>query len=157
MSGSIIVSILALLISGVALMNSMKQRKISSEAHRLNLYQRRFAVYERVVIFMDLMVQGHSVIDTPDFKKAEAGMVRSVKEAHFLFSAESGVPSTIKAFWEMTSLKVRTWRGFNESAPAHLGNAVNVLNPPPVAEMEAMLKKLEEDLESFLNFHQVSL
>jgi len=59
MSASVIVSIIALGVSAFALHNSMKQRKIASEAHRLNLYLRRFSVFDRTISFYTRFSHDH--------------------------------------------------------------------------------------------------
>lgn len=133
MSGSVIVSIIALAVSAYALENSMKQRKIASEAHRLNLYQRRFDVYDAVVQFANFRVH------KPVFWDEElAARMRSAKvESDFLFDPKDKIPEII----EEISTKLN--KGNNIDALVKLG-------------VEQSINVLKLRFRKYLDFHEIS-
>src|SRR5208282_1729167 len=84
---------------------SWHQRETSRGQLRLNLYDRRYKLYDSIFDFYNAMIswQGEG---TPEQQEAFTRFFRASKESIFLFTTESGIP-----FVGKRTVPLRGWRG----------------------------------------------
>lgn len=134
MSGSILLSLVAIGVSLFSLENSTRQRKIAKEAHRLNLYQRRFTVYESAVRFAE-----KRLIDPTGWDwELTHGLDSAIRESKFLFDPEDQIEEIL------TDLRNSLDRGMSVEAST-------------ILKAHELLRILEHSLRDYLNFQQISV
>lgn len=137
-TASVIVSVFALGVSGFALYNSMRQRKIASEAHRLSLYQRRFAVFHTAMKYHADTIKKHY---HEDHEVDEISLVSAGFEAQFLFDPIDQIPESIKKIGELVKTGI-IWTGDGCE---------------PSEELHDAITGLHKKVSRYLNFHQISV
>lgn len=131
---SVTVSIFALAISGFALVNSMKQRKIAREAHRLSLYQRRFSMLENSINLYTAQFES----STEEMKRYLLAYAVIVNEARYLFMPKDGIAELMERFSK-------------KFTPPKKGELFDF------GGMADDLDELRLKLEPYLNFRQISV
>lgn len=123
------------------------------EKLRLDLYDRRFRIYESALTLYGLIFHGNPSPTTsdqrrisPELRSALYDFRMKAAEGQFLFSRESGVPELLQQFSE-DAFKV-----VNGATHYQAGNAWEI----DIARYEASLEPLREKMAPFLNFHSYS-
>lgn len=127
------------------------QWRTADQKVRLDLYDRRFKIYDATVNFYNALSGDVKVVE---FLNARAEFFRAVRESQFLFSRESKIYDMLLDLRE----KAFAIHGFK----AH-GDALQIdpllwidLHKKMLAELstwDASIKSIEEAMEPYLNFH----
>ncbi|WP_322629945.1 hypothetical protein [Halothiobacillus sp.] len=139
MSPAIWISIISVIIAGFALWNSSWQRRIASEAHRLNLYQRRFSTFDTTISFYRQFSHAHQSAKWTRIKYEEEALefTSAVNEASFLFNPSDGIPYIMKEI-------------LYESDQIHRGISKDMY------DLDRCSIELRKKVEPYLNFHQIT-
>lgn len=97
-----------------------QQGRINRDKLRLDLYQRRFHIYESVVAFYAALLGSKEQMRTDEFTQKQMDFIRSVRESRFLFDEASGIHERL----EMLSSKYYAIVGYKTEAQA-------IANDPP--------------------------
>lgn len=126
------------------------QKQIASAKVKLDLYNKRFAVYESAV---DFYLAYYHKINTP-LSEAETTFIKRYRESQFLFTSEDGVYDTlgeIKEFVSSMSAHRKQMQGRLENINPYVHKRSN----DAADEFESKLKKLEAQMENYLSFKTV--
>lgn len=140
MSASVFVSIVALFFSGFALVNSMKQRKIASESHRLSLYQYRFHAFDQAISFFRRFSHGHMEgrrWARSKYEEEALAFTSAVNEAGFLFNPYDGVVDSMQGLIAQADL-------------------INNGRETDLATLETHVQAISSKMAPYLNFHELS-
>lgn len=133
-----------------------QQWRISKNKIKLELYEKRFAVYEATLLFyQNIMVCNAETIKTYEFNVAHKAFIKASREAQFLFSKGSGIFQLLEK-WHNYSFKVI---GFKESAKVMVTHPEEFLRMQKECNdalgfFESSLKQLEQSLIPYIHFQK---
>lgn len=127
--------------------------------HRLDLYDRRFAIYEKTLAFKLLLDNSdEKSIKTAEFVEVRRAFIKSMREAQFLFKPESGVLKRMidlqRASFDI--INSRETRGQHNDMPS----LVILLKQKAMAAFnlfEESIPFLENAMAPYLNFQDALL
>jgi len=97
-----ITSIATSVIAGCALLLTFRSGQDNRDKLRLELFNRRFSIYQRVLVFYQALVDWN---DTDEQKALIPPFIEASREALFIFPKKSGVYEHIQKIWDH-SLKI---------------------------------------------------
>lgn len=144
----ILISLLVAWIAG-------QQSRISKEKLRLDLYEKRFAVYENSLAFYQVLIGGKKLISSGSFPVLQNNFIKSYRESQFLFRDDS------KIFELLGEIHTQS---FQITGLAEVGKDI-ATDPDTLLKMsdkrdEALaslnktIRELELALALYLNFHK---
>lgn len=130
----IIVSIAAVTVSAAVACFSYHQWQIAEQKLRLDLYNRRFAIYEKIVSFYRHYILSASwdgfTKEQQDRMTTE--LTLATRESRFLFNADDGVLAALEKF-------------------------TNEVNGTRSQILEGILESVEDKMSPYLNFHSITV
>jgi hypothetical protein len=131
-----------------------QQWRIARNKIKLDLYEKRFAIYEATLLFYQKIIACTAdTIKTDDFNIAQKSFIKASREAQYLFSTESGIFKLLEE-WHTRSFKVI---GFKEVAKDMTQHPEAFLKMQTECNealqfFEQSLKRLESSLAPYLYF-----
>ena len=130
---------------------SKLQWKTSQEKLRLDLYQRRFEIYLRILEFHLALLRWQ---DEPKLAElAEGPFLKAFQESKFLFPKKSGIHDFLRDYNDRAA-RVRAYKGRPE-----LSNEASPAERAQLAEDQIWIRNLigtfDEKLGPYLNFHSI--
>lgn len=132
------------------------QHRTNHDKLRLELYQRRFAVYEATLTYFHALSGDSESIGGDSFKAIQRTFIRGYRESQFLFDAKSGI---FKLLGEIHtgSFRIIGFKQHGKAVASHPEALVKLSNE----SMEALnfigtgVERLETALEQYLDFRRV--
>jgi hypothetical protein len=84
-------AIMSTCIASMALWVASRQSKTNMAKLRLDLYDKRFAIYENTLAFHQALAGPSESMQTEAFKSLQRAFIKSYRESQFLFDEDSGV------------------------------------------------------------------
>jgi hypothetical protein len=137
---------------------------INIEKLRLDLYDRRFGVYEKTLTLHTLVSHWSSdasesetgqLKEPPELKEARLNFPKTLAESRFLFSSKSGVAELLQQFYEDVVVMVRYRRLHNPRHPEAYEKSHDAYVQSNLRFLKVM-EPLRERMARFLNFHSYS-
>lgn len=133
-----------------------QQFRIGRDKLRLDLYQRRFTVYERTLSLYHYLYGTKEALQSKDFSESLKYFITSYRESQFLFDDEPGVFRLLKEFHTKAAKIIGFKRDGGEllrSDPReYLKLQEDVQNA--LASTEEMLNELERLIAPYLSFRR---
>jgi hypothetical protein len=132
------------------------QWHISRSKIKLDLYEKRFAVYEATLAFYQkIMACTAETIETTEFNIAQKSFIKASRESQFLFSEGSGIFPLLEE-WHNYSFKVIEFKNVAKEMASHPETFLKMKNECDEALQffESSLKKLEQTLVPYLHFRK---
>lgn len=130
------------------------QWRIARNKIKLDLYEKRFAIYEATLLFYQkVMACTAETIKTDDFNIAQKNFIKASREAQYLFSTESGIFKLLEE-WHTRSFKVIGFRDVAKDLAQHpdaFSKTQTECNDA-LQFFEQSLKRLEGMLAPYLYF-----
>ena len=134
-----------------------RQSRYSKEKLRLDLYGKRFSVYERVLVFYQA-VASYNGSRTEPFDAKLNDFSTAVKESQFLFAAESNIFKTLLTMHAQAFQII----GFKENGKAVFDSGDHVTFSKMNTDMQDALTGIafqidvvEKAMGPYLNFHKI--
>ena len=127
---------------------------LQNEKFRLELYDRRFEIFDSIFPFYDAMVSWKG---TPEQREARTRFFRAYHESEFLFSEESGIPALLKKLNDDAAKVI----GFKEekdsfkSDPVLMNRLFMEVQDIQTKGFEEGLARLKAAMHSYLDFSKV--
>jgi len=131
-----------------------EQARIARESLRLDLYDRRFAIFISIFDFYEAMI---SWTGTPEQKDARAKFFRAYQQSVFLFKSESGIPELLKSLND-AGAKVIGFKEHNDeyrSDPQFWVKEFNKSTEIQTRIFEDGLSKLRAAMQPYLDFSKI--
>ncbi|MDZ7937868.1 MAG: hypothetical protein U5M53_06140 [Rhodoferax sp.] len=135
---------------------AFQQYRIGRDKLRLDLYQRRFSVYEKTLYFHHLLSGSVEQQKSEAFSKTFRDFITAYRESQFLFESSSGIFPLLEEF-HAKAFKVI---GFKQHGESLIADPVEFLKLKVEAQ-EALeffpkaLEILEKSIAPYLNFRRV--
>ncbi|HHA2457802.1 TPA: hypothetical protein ACOENU_000288 [Stenotrophomonas maltophilia] len=145
------------LLSIATILIALSQMKIASSKARLDLYNKRFAIYTTALEYYQAL---WGKTDTP-IKACEANMIKAFRESKFLFKSSDGIYETLEKIKDAgamaTGIKDRIEIMEKEaSADGRVLTKSRENRSAALQRFEDNLKTLEQQLEKYLRFKTAS-
>jgi hypothetical protein len=139
----------------------------SREKLRLDLYNRRFDVYSRMLDYVhalddwnptDAERASHSLQDSADLDRTKRAFIKATREAQFLFKDKSGVHKLLEQM-HTDSFGIIGYRRDIARNPGFVGpDALQAYNEflKKLERMHASILPLEQAMSKYLDFHAVT-
>jgi len=137
-----------ILVAGYVAFISWRQWKNSQQELRLDLYQRRFEIYLRVIEFHLAFMQWQ---DEPKLTELHGPFMKAYCESKFLFPKESG----IYGFLDEYNLHTSRVRVYKNRGDVNVSQAERVQLANDQKWIKDCIGDFEEKLGPFLNFHSI--
>jgi hypothetical protein len=123
------------------------------EKLRLDLYERRFVIYERALDFAGALQLWDG---TPEQVVLQGPFIKAFRESRFLFPANSGVHQFLREFHEH-AFRIINFRNLTELAQSDQDLWIKYSKERDASAgwMLTAAERLEQKLEQFLNFHEI--
>lgn len=143
----------------VAVMH-FRQAKTAREKLRLDLYNKRFAIYESALNFYQ-QLEGYELSEKKAFSSVHRAFIKCMRESKFLFDRQSGIYEILEKM-HMDSVRVTSFRDLAEEysrmdEPAQRlkiagfqKEMIDVLMSFP-----ARIENLEAKIAKYLDFHKI--
>jgi len=153
---SIITAITAATIAFFANSIAKQQHKTNYNKLRLDLYQRRFAVYESTVMFYQVLIGPTELIESDDFREKQKNFIRCCRESQFLFEKEDGILELLEKL-DSESFKITGFKQNGRKVAIHPPTFLDMNNDAEkgMAFFGVGIKELEHKLMKYLDFRQV--
>lgn len=149
-----ITAVATVIIAIIVAFISWQQWVVNREKFRLDLYNRRFAIYLAVVDYRDAIFPSVKVIKLGE---TQDEFVRRLREARFLFPDESGVPVLLAEFWKKAIEIIQYDRGVSEGMYLQMDSQRRGQREIKDIEnnewMEGFIDRFETLIAPYLNFH----
>lgn len=140
------------ILSTFAVIVSVLSFFVASEKFRLDLYNKRFEIYNRTVRFYQLLMKSNGINDDDVFLSARNDFITASRESQFLFSPESGIPDLLlrlnKASFIITGL-----RETQREMPVEQKIALQKQFGDALMLWNESLEPLEVMMSPYLNYH----
>lgn len=145
------------LLSIAAILIALSQMKIASAKARLDLYNKRFAIYTTALEYFQALWEKS---ETP-LKVCEANMIKAFRESKFLFKKSDGIYETLEKIKDAgamaTGIKNRIEKMENEVLiDGHDLTKSRENRAAALQRFEENLKIMEQQLEKYLRFKTAS-
>lgn len=128
--------------------------QLQNEKLRLDLYDRRFEIFDSIFDFYDAMVSWKA---TPEQKGARKRFFRAYQEAGFLFTKESGIPDLLKSLND-DAMKVIGYKEHRDSYKADPALSLQLFNEATEIQTRVFdegLTKLRAAMFQYLDFTKI--
>jgi hypothetical protein len=135
----------------VVVLISFLQWRTNREKLRLDLYQKRFEIYSRLLDFSEALSKWRSLseIDRQNFKNS---FIKALNESSFLFPDKSGVHALLQKFGEDTQYIVNFDSSVFEDATNEERKSQYKAFNDCIRKSDGIIKELKENLRPFLSF-----
>jgi hypothetical protein len=146
-------AILSTLVGAMALWVASRQSKTNMAKLRLDLYDKRFAIYESALSFYQALAVEPKALQTEIFMSAHRSFLKAHREAQFLFDDDSGVfelmgKINLDAF-KIIASKTRAREMAGEQAVRLVAEANDVY-----AKIEKSVNDLERAIAPYIRFNK---
>lgn len=146
--------LLASFIALIAVYIAYQQWQTNRQKLRLDLYQKRFAVYENVLAFYHILYAGDHVTDKERIA-IENNFLKSCRESQFLFCDKDGVFQLLSEMNSRTSIL----KNVTATSKAYRGDPEGVTkvlhdHSAAIKFIDDAIPQLEKKLAKYLNFHK---
>lgn len=141
---------LTLILGGFGWWVANAQKHIASAKVKLDLYNKRFAVYESAVDFYLAYYEKAAI----PLREAETIFIKRYRESQFLFSSEDGIYDTlgrIKEFVGVMSAHHQQAQG----GKCNVNPITHMRSNDAADQFEPELKKLEDQMGKYLSFRTI--
>ena len=148
---------ITLIIGIIAGYIAWQQWRTNREKLRLDLYQKRFSVYESTLAYYQFVI-AQDGFTKEEQDKIDINFIKSFRESQFLFSLEDGIFTLLEEIWKKASIV----RGYKNLAEAYRSGDPEDLRQKGNEHIAALkflnesIPKLELKLKKYLDFHRVS-
>ncbi len=139
--------VLALILSGLGWRVANAQKKIAGAKVKLDLYNKRFAVYESAV---DFYLAYFEKVATP-LHEAETTFIKRYRESQFLFASEDGIYDTLGRIKEFVG-SMSAHHQQIQSTQKGINPIIHGRSNDAALKFEPELKKLEDQMGKYLGF-----
>jgi hypothetical protein len=149
-----LVAIASVCVGALAVWVALRQSKTSRQKLRLDLYDKRFAVFERTLAFYSALLGSAESLQSDAFESLFREFIRAHNESQFLFDPESGI---FKLLGQMVQ-RAGASRGFKTHAREADPNAVLELHKnfqEALTFWYTSMGQLGQAIAPYLNFHKV--
>lgn len=154
----IIMSVVSAIIAGVVAYFVSNQARTAREKLRLDLYNRRFSIYERAMEYQYSIIIGDEGVLRPEFEEIERNFTRAIHESRFLFSKESGVHDILQELSNETLAEVQLRRVTSRS-PQYAQKVAKESENHGLTSRKLLVEiaeRLEKALSQYLDFHKIT-
>lgn len=151
-----VAAILPVCVAAYAVWVATRQWKTNSEKLRLDLYERRFHIYEATLNFYQSLMGTNDQLNSPEFQNHHRDFIKSCRESRFLFDKSSEITVLLEEL-QSQSFKIIGFKKHGAelaSDPSTLIKMSDQMNET-FALFENSMKKIEEAMGKYLNFHNV--
>jgi hypothetical protein len=128
--------------------------QLQHEKLRLDLYNRRFEIFDSIFDFYDAMISWEG---TTEQKEARKRFFRAYQESEFLFTKESGIPDLLKRLFD-DAMKVIGYKENRESYKSDPAFSLQLFNEVTNIKMRVFdkgLTKLRAAIFQYLDFTKI--
>ncbi|RYX79946.1 hypothetical protein EON83_30625 [bacterium] len=137
-----------------------QQFKTNKQKLRLDLYNKRFNVYDKTLAFYAALHNANASFKNEDFMKVANAFTPAFNESKFLFHPKHGVHQLLNEFHEAAIGII----GFNSDGKAladsgaheEFSKLFQKNQHELLVVMPKRIKQIEEAMASYLNFHKVA-
>ena len=151
-----VIAVTPVLISALVAWIARQQWRTNREKLRLDLYERRFAVYESTLAFYQALIGGGEPIPSESFSAVQKSFVKSYRESQFLFKPDSGIFALLgevhSRSFSIIGLKEE---GKGLSTHPETFRKVTAEASETLSFLHRAIEKLEHEIAPYLNFHKV--
>lgn len=134
---------------------NQSQLAISKDKIRLDLYQRRFAVYEATLTFYQALMGSSETLKTESFEKIHRDFIKAFRESQFLFDDGSGIFKLLDELHK-ESFKIIGFKTHDESKSVpELFTKMYQDSLSALGKLESFITELEKAIGPYLNFRHV--
>lgn len=144
---------LALIVSIVAGSVSIFGLAATTAKLKLDLYNRRFKIYEDVLALYQVM---YDEWDDENVEKLERAMIRSFRESRFLFHSDDGVYDVILRFKDLNAKNSGYYRYRQQSSSSEALPLLGQAAADARMACEPLIVELEDKLMKYLDFRKIS-
>lgn len=149
----IIVSIVALLASStIPVVVFRSQSRASKEKLRLDLYERRFSIFDRLISFYQALLDSPDNFPKPEFVALHRDFIKSVRESQFLFADDAGIFVMLKDLQKSAFKRVIAPIKAKSEDPKVVQEAISDLS---LIGFDDQVDKIEKALKPYLGFQNV--
>jgi hypothetical protein len=122
---------------------------------RLDLYQRRFAVYEATLAFYQALIDS-TESESDAFIKIQKTFIRCYRESQFLFDKDSGIYQILDE-WHTQSFKVTGFKQHGKDVVNDPNTFLNMNNDhmQALVYFNSAIEQLERKIEPYLDFRKI--
>jgi hypothetical protein len=156
---TLVAGLLVIIAAAIAWWSVQRQiratEKIEATKLRLNLYNRRYNIFDSIFDFYDALSGWKGA---PEQLAAQRRFFRSSIEARFLFDDASGIAETLERLHKESGKVIgfkEHGKEYMEGGPQFYMEQFQKSNHVLLVDFEAALVKLKVELGKYLNFHTV--
>lgn len=149
--------ILNYLIALIAAWIAYQQWKTNRDKLRLDLYNKRFDIYSKTIIFYQALLSYDASKPDEDFSSIHKDFIKSCRESQFLFSKKSGIFQILENL-HSEAFKIIGFKNHAKdmvSAPEILLEMQNSMQQA-LSIFDVSIKELESKMVPYLNFQKVA-
>jgi hypothetical protein len=141
-----------LLVGLGALLIAFMQWKIARDKLKLDLYNKRFAIYVAALETYQVVTKSY---DIEQGEKALTALVKATREARFLFERDSGIYELLTTFHKASSRMNERNRLEQSGESEDRLKAIRKVTSDYITSGEEILLSLEKMLAPYLDFHAI--
>lgn len=129
------------------------QYKINRHKFRLDLYNRRFAVYESTLSYFQSYYSESSTAESTALSSRE--FIRAYRESFFLFGAKSGVYQKLTSLKDTLSFLCQHKERFTSKPYDEDEYRASTAAKQKLPDLSALMRALEDELLPWLDFRKI--
>ena len=137
-------------------MVAWQQFKLGRDKIRLDLYARRFAVFERTLAFYNALIGGTAEsLQSEYFIQLQLDFTKSCKESQFLFELDTGIYQLLEDL-QSRAFKITGFKVHGRMVSDHPETLIKMNDAATEAfeYFDTAIKKIEKEITSYLNFRR---
>ncbi|HVX96861.1 MAG TPA: hypothetical protein VHK47_18235 [Polyangia bacterium] len=138
-------------LAGVALWLSARQSRTNMAKLRLDLYDKRFAVYESTLAFYQALGGSAESLQGEPFTSLHRGFIKAFRESQFLFDDDSGVFELLKKV-SVDAFKVIAAKTRAREVPGEMAVRMVAEANDTYAKIEKAVDELERVIAPYIRF-----
>jgi hypothetical protein len=147
-------AIMSTCVAAMALWVASRQSKTNMAKLRLDLYDKRFAIYEDTLAFYQALGGAPNALQTDSFTSSHRSFMKSYRESQFLFDDDSGVFELLGKLnldaYKVIACKTRAREMAGEQAGKLMAEANDVY-----AAIDRSVNELERAISPYIRFNRV--
>jgi uncharacterized membrane-anchored protein YhcB (DUF1043 family) len=156
---TLVVSIASLVVSStIAILVNRVQSRATKEAtkekERLELYDRRFAVYLKTLEFHHALAGPREFFLTEDFRALHRDFIKVARESQYLFDDSSGIHKLLEQL-HVEAFKIKAVKENRKELPPELLTRMFEESMAALTIFNDAIPELEKQLKPYLNFQKV--
>jgi hypothetical protein len=146
-------AVLSTCIGSLALWVASRQSKTNVAKLRLDLYDKRFAVFENTLAFHQALGGSPDLLQTEPFKVLQRAFIKSYRESQFLFDDDSGVFPLLEKV-NLDAFKVITAKTRARELPGDQAVRMVASANDAYAAIERSMADLERAIAPYIRFNK---